>query len=182
MDAVREDRLESLIERYERAMLVVTRRMSALFRNTIAGDLTLDQYNIIRHINLRRSCTSTELSETYCVGKSAITAIVDRLAEKGLIRRTQDQSDRRVIFLSLTRKGDRLCKTLTERIQSVVSRYLSHFTMEEVSTFIGTFEKLARLLETADETGEDPVRKGAAAAGRSGRKRIVQRKQGREKP
>jgi len=182
MDAIREDQLGSLIERYERAALVVTRRMAAIFRYTIAGDLTLDQYNIIRYINLRRSCTSTELSETYCVGKSAITAIVDRLAEKGLIRRTQDQSDRRVIFLSLTRKGERLCETLTGRIQRVVSRYLSHFTGEEVSTFIGTFEKLAHLLETAEGTGEDPVRKTAAAAGRPGRKRIAQREQGREKP
>jgi DNA-binding MarR family transcriptional regulator len=182
VDAVREEQLGSLIDRYERATLVVTRRMAALLRDTIAGDLTLDQYNIIRHINRRRMCTATELSEIYCVGKSAITAIADRLAEKGLIRRTPDRNDRRVIFLSLTQKGEQLCETLSGRIQQVLSRYLSHFTTEEVSTFIGTFEKLARLLEKAEETEDDPVCKETDEGVERGRKRTTLGKQGREKP
>lgn len=163
MCRIEQHQLKSLIERYETASLAVTRRMAALLRDTLAADLTLDQYNILRYINRRRSCTSSELSDAYCVGKSAITAIINRLARKGLIRRTPDRKDRRVTRLSLTREGERLCEALTDRIQHILSRYLGHFTREEATAFIGTFEKLARLLETSDDGRESAGNKAEAA-------------------
>lgn len=154
MHRIEQDQLKSLIERYETASLAVTRRMTALLRDTLAADLTLDQYNILRYIHRRRSCTSTELADVYCVGKSAITAIINRLVRKGLIRRATDRKDRRVTRLSLTPEGVRLCEALTDRIRSILSRYLGHFTLEEAAAFVGTFEKLARLLETSDNARE----------------------------
>jgi DNA-binding MarR family transcriptional regulator len=154
MSRIEEQQLLTLIERYETASLAVTRRMAALLRDTLAADLTLDQYNILRYIKQRRGCTSSELSDAYCVGKSAITAIINRMVQKGLIRRTQDRKDRRVTRLSLTREGERLCEALTGRIQDILSRYLSNFSQEEAAAFIGTFEKLARLLDPSNEGRE----------------------------
>ncbi|WNQ11363.1 MarR family transcriptional regulator [Paenibacillus aurantius] len=138
--------LRQLIERYERATFVVNRRLNAMIKERMEEELTLDQYSTIRYIRGRGSCTSSELADSFCVGKSSITAIVNRLADKDLIRRLPDEKDRRVTYLTLTEEGERLAQAGEEKIQELLSGYLQHFDEEEARQFIQTYEKLARVL------------------------------------
>ena len=147
------ERLSSFIDRYEEAMFHVTRRVNAATRDSLPAELTLEQYTVIRYIYKRGRCTSSELADVFCIGKSSVTAIINRLSDKRLIERLPDEKDRRVTFLKLTPEGERIAETLTERIQELLSRYLQHFSEEEARAFIGTFEKFARLLIETQQPG-----------------------------
>jgi len=143
---VDKSQLASLIERYEEAQFIVTRRVNAAIRERMPEDLTLDQYAVIRYMRKRDRSTSTEIADVFCVGKSSVTAIINRLHDKGLIERFPDEKDRRVTSLRLTDEGRRLGDAMEDRIQELLSGYLQHFDVKEAFAFIELFEKLAHLL------------------------------------
>jgi len=138
--------LSSIIQRYEEASFIVTRRINAAIRERMSDDLTLDQYAVIRYMRKRERCTSSELADTFCVGKSSVTAIIGRLFDKNLIERLPDEKDRRVTYLRLTDEGRRVSDEMEDRIRELLTKYLQHFDKEEALQFIETYEKLGRVL------------------------------------
>lgn len=138
------------IDRYIDAYMGVTRQINAQIKDNMAECLTNDQFLIMRLINSQEPCTSTYLAEAVAVGKSSITAIINRLAEAGFIERTRDESDRRQVYLSLTEKGKSTYHAAEKQVQEVISPYFSHFEEQDIEKFITMFEKLALLMQ---ETG-----------------------------
>ena len=150
------DFLKQLINRYEAAHFTVYRRLGALIKEQMDGSMTIDQYSVIKYIRERGRCTSSELAEMFCVGKSSITAIISRLFDKRLIQRKADEKDRRVTYLSLTSEGEQLAETLEGKIQRMLSSIMNHFHEQEARAFIETYEKLARVLAQPDGKGSNP--------------------------
>ncbi|WP_410511556.1 MarR family transcriptional regulator [Paenibacillus sp. BR2-3] len=135
------------INRYLDAYLVVTRRINAQIRDRISEDLTSDQYLILRLIDGQELCTSTYLAESFAVGKSSITAIINRLVEAGMIERTRDENDRRQVYLSMTTYGKSVYDAAEKQVQVILSPYLFHFEESDIEMFIRMFEKLGSLMQ-----------------------------------
>ncbi|MFD1178070.1 MarR family winged helix-turn-helix transcriptional regulator [Paenibacillus puldeungensis] len=135
-----------LIERYMEAYFVVTKRMHAEIQEGIQDDITMDQFQVLDYISRHERCTSTELADVFAVGKSSITAMITRLVDKGILQRTRDEDDRRVVYLSLTEHGESNYRKAQQKIMHTVSTYMVHFEAEEIEGFISAFEKLARLI------------------------------------
>jgi DNA-binding MarR family transcriptional regulator len=138
--------IKNLVDRYIAVSLSVEKKAGALVKDQIGSDLTNDQHFTLRYINQVGTCTSSELAEVFDVQKSAITAIIQRLWEKGLIQRTRDEKDRRVVYLTLTDKGKELYDKAEDRIHRLVESLLTQFDQSEIQQFIETFEKLNQVL------------------------------------
>lgn len=134
---------QTIFGRYEAASFTVNKRFGSLVKEKIQEVLTNEQQMTLSYIKRFDSCTTTELAEAFCVNKSAITAIVTRLTEKGYIRRNRDQKDRRIVYLELTEEGEKVFQWADEKVFEVVSPYLKVFSEEEIETFLNLFEKLA---------------------------------------
>ncbi|WP_019911380.1 MarR family winged helix-turn-helix transcriptional regulator [Paenibacillus sp. HW567] len=135
------------IDRYIDAYMIVTRQIQAQIKDNMTEGLTNDQFLILRLINSQELCTSTFLAEAVAVGKSSITAIINRLVDAGLIERTRDESDRRQVYLSLTDKGNHSYQTAEKQVQEVISPYFFHFDKQDIEKFITMFERLAFLMQ-----------------------------------
>lgn len=153
-----EDAIKEIVDRYITVSYSVKKRAESLIEDQMSGDLTIDQHYILRYMNLSPSCTSTELAEVFEVKKSAITAIINRMWEKGLIKRTRDEKDRRVVYLTLTDKGKDLFDKTEERIHNLVKSLMNKFDPEEIERFIETYEKLNKVLVESknDQQEEQP--------------------------
>ncbi len=149
------DKLKELIDRYEAAEFTVSKKMSSVIRERLHEHLTTEQLYTLRYIKNYGPCTSSELADTFCVGKSAITAIITRLTDKNLINRVRDEDDRRMVYLSLTNDGLTICEEMDKKITEVIGSYLVHFEPSEIISFIQTYEKLAYLMKQDDESGEE---------------------------
>lgn len=140
-------RLKDLIERYETVQMMGSMKVVALIKEQIGEDVTSDQHLTLRYIKKYGPCTSTELADVFFVNKSAITAIITRLVEKGYVQRTRDETDRRIVHLSLTEEGECVFQEAEEKIHQVVEPYLAQLDVEELEAFIKTYEKLANLFK-----------------------------------
>lgn len=72
--------------------------------------LTPSQFDVIATLGDTKGLTCAELSTATLVTKGTLTGVLDRLAAKGLIRRTPVADDRRSTRICLTDKGVRLFK------------------------------------------------------------------------
>lgn len=141
------EELQDLIDRFDEFAFTVARKIVAVTKEQIGGGLTSDQHLTMRYIKKYGPCTSSELADVFYVNKSAITAIMNRLSDKGYIERIPDTRDRRVIHLQLTERGREVVTEGEERVRKIVGMYLSRLEKSEIATFLRTFEKLANIVK-----------------------------------
>ncbi|HEY2420888.1 MAG TPA: MarR family transcriptional regulator [Neobacillus sp.] len=138
--------IQELIDRYVNVSFQVHKKAEALIKGEIGNELTNDQHYILRYIHQLKECTSTELAEAFEVNKSAITAIINRMVDRGLIQRARDDNDRRVVYLSLTDAGTELYENAQVKIRLLVESIITQFEETEIMDFLRTYEKLAQIL------------------------------------
>ncbi|MCM3764271.1 MarR family winged helix-turn-helix transcriptional regulator [Neobacillus niacini] len=148
--------IQDLIDRYVNVSFQVHKKAESLIKAELGNDLTNDQHYVLSYIRKASGCTSTELADAFDVNKSAITAIISRMADRGLIERTRDVNDRRVVYLTLTGAGEELFRACQEKVHQLVESIITKFDETEITTFINTYEKLAQILDNKkkDELGE----------------------------
>lgn len=140
-------KLLGLAERYEDLSFKVHKMGEVLISDKISETLTPDQNAMLRYIHKQQPCTSSALSKAFYVKKSAITAIINRLFKKELIKRKRSNDDRRIVYLLLTDKGEQLYKETSQQTSHIVASLMSQFDDEEIRSFMNTYEKLANTLE-----------------------------------
>ena len=79
-----------------------------------ASGLTLDDYEVLVHLSEAddRRMRMTELSERLLNSQSRLTQRIDRLVERGLVRREKCPEDRRGMFACLSDQGMRTIEGL----------------------------------------------------------------------
>lgn len=144
--------LRQLINRYQDATNSINRNINSMMKEKIHSDITMDQFATLQYIQKREESTSTDIAHAFGVGKSAVTAQINRLFEKDLIKRVRDNKDRRIIYLYVTNKGTELTKYTEEEIYTEIGNYLGHFDEKEITVFINSLEKLADIMEREDKS------------------------------
>ena len=85
-------------------------------RALVKHHLTLGQFDILatlRRHGPRGGLTPTDLLESVLLSSGGMTARLDKLEEAGLIARTPDANDRRMVVIELTAKGKRVIDAAT---------------------------------------------------------------------
>ncbi len=86
--------------------------------------------------------TLTALSRIIPVDAAAISRQLDKLNEKGLVRRRRLRSDRRTVRIELTEAGRELVPKLVPLVQANHDRFLSGITCSERATMIDVTKKM----------------------------------------
>ncbi|MEN1968573.1 SMC-Scp complex subunit ScpB [Lentibacillus sp. N15] len=140
-------KLKELVERYQGAMNTIYRGVNGILKEKIHSDITSDQFSTLQYIQNHENCTSTEIAHAFGIGKSAVTAQINRLFDKQLIERKRDDKDRRNVYLYVTAKGMELVAFTEQELYSVLGKQLAHFDEEEIQRVIRSLEKLAQIME-----------------------------------
>jgi DNA-binding MarR family transcriptional regulator len=83
--------------------------------------LTPPQFYVLATIGYAGSLPFGEIGAKMMVTVSNLTGIVDRLEEKKLVVRKRDDSDRRVVHVTLTEKGTNLYKSTIPLFEKSIS-------------------------------------------------------------
>ncbi|MGV3463887.1 MAG: MarR family winged helix-turn-helix transcriptional regulator [Heyndrickxia sp.] len=145
------EKIKLLIKRYEDVYLFATKRISSLISEMVLEDLSIEQYSMLRIIYNQGPLRAAELTEQLCVHKSAITAKVDKLENKGFITRERDQSDRRNVYITATEEGRKLCEEVELKIEKFVEHYLEELGTEDLELFINLYEKITNIIQRSKE-------------------------------
>jgi DNA-binding MarR family transcriptional regulator len=102
-------------------------------------DISSQQMGILLALKQQTASTPFELSKLLGMDTGLMTRMLDKLETKGLVVRSRDAEDRRVVNLTLTGAGRAVAARLPEIAPAVLNERLKKFTKAEV-------EELRRLL------------------------------------
>jgi DNA-binding MarR family transcriptional regulator len=83
-----------------------------------------------------------------------VTGMADRMVERGLVERTRDATDRRVVMLSLTPQGVAQLRQLTELRRQRLGAALTQLTVEQRTTLLQSIKNLRAAFERVLRQGE----------------------------
>ena len=89
----------------------------------------------------------SELSRQLLVSNGAVTGLVDKLGEAGLVSRHEDPDDRRSMIVRLTRKGRETFLRMARRHEEWVVSILGELSVEAQSELLQNLTLLQRNLD-----------------------------------
>jgi DNA-binding MarR family transcriptional regulator len=97
-------------------------RLSRVLERSCEG-LTLPQYRVLALVASGNE-RATRLAEHLAVAKPTITAVVDGLVDRGLVRRAAVEGDRRSARLQITAAGHRALTAAEQSMEAALGRVL----------------------------------------------------------
>src|SRR6266567_8745036 len=113
--------------RFHRALLNSTARK---WRDL---DVSMQQVRAMHVLRDEGEVAIGRLTEVFGFGMPAASLLADRLVRAGYVERRDDPADRRRVLLSLTRTGLRLVTDLGEGSHSVLRRWMSSLSPEDLA-------------------------------------------------
>jgi MarR family transcriptional regulator, multiple antibiotic resistance protein MarR len=135
-----------LMNRVRSAIIAAMDRELAADEQLSSMEVSYAQFAIVASLGLGVAKSASDLCKFVSYDAGAMTRMIDRLEEKGLLRRSRDTSDRRLVNLELTEKGTEALPRMKEVSRRVVNRFLEGFTKAETRQLEGL---LTRMLENA---------------------------------
>jgi len=118
--------------------------IDAMDRELAQFDITAPQLIVLASVANREADSASQLCKSISYDPGAMTRMIDRLEQKGLVRRVPRPDDRRAMTLEMTAAGKALYPQLLAAKETVQARFLRGFGKDEVVLL----EKLLnRLLE-----------------------------------
>ncbi len=119
-------------------------------RTQAAGfDLTSVQFAALDAIHAHPATDQASVAELIAYDRATIGGVIDRLEQKGWVRRVVSQRDRRARELSLTAEGERLHAALLPIVKDVQDEILQSLPDADRARFLG----LARLVAIQSASG-----------------------------
>ncbi len=96
-------------------------------------DLTMSQLKTIMLLVDTGGLSGRDLAERLSIGPSAVTALVDRLVQRGYVRREEDRTDRRISWARPTDKSTELFERLHATHRERLSEVLETLTADQLA-------------------------------------------------
>lgn len=135
-----------LLHRVRMEILAALDHELAADEQLAAIEVTSAQFIIIATLSMGGVKSASDLCKGISYDAGAMTRMIDRLEEKGLLRRSRDPGDRRLVNLELTEKGISALPRMRLASMKVVNRFLQGFSKAEARQ-LESF--LTRMLENA---------------------------------
>ena len=117
--------------------------------------LTIAQLKSLFFISNQGSTNLGKLAAALRVTPTNTTGIVDRLVKQGLVSRTENVQDRRMLLLRVTGKGEELVANLRERRRGYMSEVLQRMSVNDLATLSQSLASLVKTVEAHEEAVKD---------------------------
>lgn len=131
-----------------RALRRITRSIALHSRQLAAvSNITAPQLMCLRTVIANGPMTATAISRDIHVSPSTVVGILDRLEDKGLVRRERGRVDRRIVFVSVTDAGRDLAEHAPSPLQKHLADGLNALPEIEQATITLALERIVTLME-----------------------------------
>ena len=116
--------------------------IDAMDRELARFDISAPQLIVLASVANREADSASSLCRSISYDPGAMTRMIDRLEQKGLIRRVPNPEDRRGTNLELTTAGKVLFPQLLEAKDMVQKQFLRGFSAGDVATLEGLLNRM----------------------------------------
>lgn len=127
-----------------RALMEAQERVMEQLRPALlAHDLSISEFNVVVNLAPGEDCRHTELASRVVLSRTALTRLVDRLVDRGLLERHASQADARGVCVRLTDAGTVLRRAALRTNARVVQESFAGLTVAEAEQLHGLVTRVA---------------------------------------
>src|SRR6476469_1672504 len=119
--------------------------LTRLLVRQLGGELSRTEIGLLKTLG-SGSRRITELAELEGLAQPTITILIKQLEEKGLVTRTRQSDDGRVVLVTLTESGNAALDDYRDELRSVLGEYLAEISDEQVEALATATETLTQLV------------------------------------
>lgn len=109
--------------------------------------LTPPQFICIERLyEMNRPCKMSELADSILMRPAVMTGVVDRLSALDFVKRGFDETDRRIILLTLTARGLQALSRVNEKLRMLARRFTARVSKEDLEAAVRVRKKYAEFL------------------------------------
>ena len=117
----------------------LTNKLNKLFSK---GNLTMSHIIVLELLYEKKHSTMTGLAKLLNLTMSATTAIIDKMVEIRLVNRNRSEKDRRIVEVSLTKKGTTTTAKLLDSRLEMVKEMFFVLTKSEKQQYLKLLRKV----------------------------------------
>ena len=147
MDTVDQNQIKAFINYFDslkEEFIFAEYRATDVFRN-----LTVQEIRAIYHIGRSRNIMMRDLAFKLHLAVSSTTALVNKLVARELVVRKRSEEDRRILYISLTRKSQKIYDKTMEALMQTARKVLFTLNAEERESLIKILRKTAYALSSS---------------------------------
>ncbi|EIT84786.1 MarR family transcriptional regulator [Fictibacillus macauensis ZFHKF-1] len=134
----REVLIQTLVSDYKNQI----RKIRACFLPMLKEYIPLNEYAALNELHCHGDLMISEIADHLQVTNSHISVTSDKLINRGLVIRKNSAEDRRIVYLSITPKGEELAVNMDKVLHEFYEEKLSKMTIGEIETFISLIHKI----------------------------------------
>ncbi|MDH6363639.1 DNA-binding MarR family transcriptional regulator [Enterococcus sp. PF1-24] len=112
------------------------------------NDLSITEMHTIEAIGMYYRKTTSEVAKELSITVGTLTIAINRLVKKGYVERIRSEDDRRVVKLSLTKKGKLLYRVHQHFHREMVKNILVNMEADEEKALLKALENLHDFLQS----------------------------------
>lgn len=105
-------------------------------------NISMVQLHGLIYIYENKNCSLKDLAKKFSITLPSANDLINKLNQLKLINRKEDKQDRRLINLSITKKGEKLIKSILEKNNQCFSSLINKLNMEEKKQLLKIFKKI----------------------------------------
>lgn len=114
--------------------------------NEEIGDLSRHDAAVLVFLGQEGARTMSEIAQRLKLSVSSATLIVDRIVQRGLVVRERSESDRRVVHVELSVRGQQMYRAVEESLMHLGRAMLQALEENEQETLLRLYRKIASTL------------------------------------
>ncbi|MDQ2767568.1 MAG: MarR family transcriptional regulator [Gemmatimonadota bacterium] len=120
------------------------------------GELSLTEFAVVEALYHKGDLTAGEVSKRVLLRSGSLTYVIDKLVERGAIKRKVCETDRRRTYLHLTASGSAMMRRIWPGHAAVIELASSGLTLAEKRTAARLLKKMGLHAELVSGGGNDP--------------------------
>jgi DNA-binding MarR family transcriptional regulator len=136
--------LEARTIELKKSFDVIVSHFKSLSTTTSSDELNLQELKILDFIGQHESCIMREVAEHLKVAVSTMTGVIDKLEDKGFVKRERNDEDRRIVRVMLTAKGQKIYQSFVESHIELSRRMLQSLEENEQEKYLELTKKIAK--------------------------------------
>jgi DNA-binding MarR family transcriptional regulator len=149
------------IREFRRSLRQFT-RVTSLHLKSCCTEVTLAQCLVLLEVDEQDRLTVGQLAFRLRLDDSTLSRTIDGLVRRGLLERTRDDGDRRVVWIRLTREGVIACEAIHKQNDALYRGILDRIPPSRRATVIRSFGVLVQaFVDSESESAADAACAGA---------------------
>lgn len=125
--------------------------------------LSTSQLLVLRFVEREPRATVGRIAEALMLRQATVTALLDRLEKRGLVRRHRKETDRRMVEVHITEDGKRLLEGSPRLLQHRFVERLAALETWEQTWLLAALQRLGAMLD-AEHLDASPILDSAAVS------------------